>query len=112
MNPSIRCELSYDYDTGYGSAREMNQKVGEHLAAVFILTPRGAFADDELARWYELVEGNRGLKSWAVQTLHRVIGERLSELDGRVCDLARFRGVLSKDEKRMLVHLADHVNDC
>ena len=98
----------YDYETGYGSTNEMNEKVCERLSRVFILTPRGSFADEELVRWYELVGGNRRLKSWAVQTLHQVIGERLSELDGRIYDLTRLRGPLSREEKRMLGHLADH----
>jgi len=99
----------YDYDTGYSSAKEMNERVGEHLSRVFILTSKGSFADEELVTWYELVEGNRGLKSWAVQTLHRVIGDRLSELDGRIYDLMRFGGLLSKEENQLLSRLTVHV---
>jgi hypothetical protein len=98
----------YDYETTYGSFEEMNRAMAETISSYFILTPWGAFSNEELVQWYDILEKSSELKSWAVQTLHLVISDRLSELDKRIYDFGRFGGRLSREQKQMLSHLADH----
>jgi hypothetical protein len=71
----------YEWDATYRDLGEMNAKTAEKISALFIMTPRGEFTQEELGQWYMILRKDPQLRSQAVRYLRGVVDDQLAELD-------------------------------